>query len=53
MPIFYLILMTLGVTIYTGLFAYSLHRTGNKKGMVAVISLIITAIASAVILKLT
>lgn len=53
MPIFYLILLNLAISIYTGLFAYSLHKVGNKKGMVAVIYLILSVIAGSIILHVT
>ncbi len=53
MSIFYSVLLNLAVSIYTGLFAYSLHKEGNKKGMIAAISMIIILIAGSIILHLT
>lgn len=53
MSIFYSVLLNLAVSIYTGLFAYSLHKDGNKKGMIAVVCLIIILITSSIILYLT
>ncbi|WP_366248380.1 hypothetical protein [Terribacillus aidingensis] len=46
MQTFYMTLMVLFVTGYTCLFGYSLYKANNKKGMVAVICLIIMVIAS-------
>lgn len=46
MHFFYMTLMVLFVTIYTGLFCYSLYKSNNKKGMAAVICLIIMVIVS-------
>lgn len=46
MQYFYMSLMVISVTIYTGLFGYSLYKSNNKKGMIAVICLIIIVIAS-------
>ncbi|MFP7170639.1 hypothetical protein [Terribacillus sp. 7520-G] len=43
---FYMALMVISITIYTGLFCYSLYKTDNKKGAAAVLVLILMVIIS-------
>ncbi|SDC49270.1 hypothetical protein SAMN05421663_102566 [Terribacillus halophilus] len=52
MFIFFLMVLTLFITAYTSLFAYSLYKEKNKPGMTAVILLILAVIISPFLLSM-
>ena len=46
MQFFFMGLMVIFITIYTGLFCYTIYKSNNKKGTAAVICVILIVIIS-------
>lgn len=49
MQIFFIVIIVMFITIYSGLFCHALYKTNNKKGAAAVLCLILIVIISPVL----